>query len=269
MHAFPNRPAVSEPWGSPREGNGQDLGGPQGRRPPQEEVELPHILPIPGLCLFPQKVLQVKHEVRRAESSGRSRELAHSSWFWERMASRDPGLQQLRPHVSLPCLVQGSCLQGPTGCTWPDLAVSLRSAPARLPRDTAGSACLSICLSDHAVSLACSCPARKQSDGAPGGRQFQSQRWGSSPGGGKRGRAGWARGPAGWLTPFSEALTSFWHQAQPGPDSMQSRQVLTLYLVHSWDWTGRERQVGEPALADPPLPEMAGPPRAAMRGWGL
>lgn len=146
MHAFPNRPAVSEPWGSPREGNGQDLGGPQGRRPPQEEVELPHILPIPGLCLFPQKVLQVKHEVRRAESSGRSRELAHSSWFWERMASRDPGLQQLRPHVSLPCLVQGSCLQGPTGCTWPDLAVSLRSAPARLPRDTAGSACLSASL---------------------------------------------------------------------------------------------------------------------------
>lgn len=48
------------------------------------------------------------------------------------------------------------------------------------------------------------------------------------------------RGPArevGGLA-WKGALTSFWHQAQLGPDSMQSRQVLTLYLVHSWESTG-------------------------------
>lgn len=44
MHVFPNRPAVSEPQGSPGGGNGQNLGGPQGRGPLQEEVELPYIL---------------------------------------------------------------------------------------------------------------------------------------------------------------------------------------------------------------------------------
>lgn len=47
-------------------------------------------------------------------------------------------------------------------------------------------------------------------------------------------------GPAGEVEGLArkEALTSFWHQAQPGPDSMQSRQVLTLYLLHSWERTG-------------------------------
>lgn len=43
-----------------------------------------------------------------------------------------------------------------------------------------------------------------------------------------------------------EALTGFRHQAQPGPDSMQSRQVLTLYLLHSWERTGGEMR---PALS--------------------
>ena len=145
-HVFPNRPAVSEPQGSPGGENGQDLGSPQGRGPLKEEVELPYILAVLGLCLFPQRVLQVKHEVRRAESSGPSRELPHSSRFWERMASGEPGLQQLLPHISLPCLAQGSCLQGPTSCTWPDPEVSLRSASARLPGDTTVSACLSASL---------------------------------------------------------------------------------------------------------------------------
>lgn len=140
---FPNRPAVSEPQGSPGGGNGQYLGGPQGRGPPQEEVEFPYILAVLGLCLFPQRVLQVKHEVRTAESSGPSRELPHSSRFWEWMANRELGLQQLCPRVSLPCLAQGSCLQGPTSCTWPDPVVSLRSASARLSGDTTVSACLS------------------------------------------------------------------------------------------------------------------------------
>lgn len=185
----------------------------------------------------------MKHEVRQAESSGPSRELPHSSRFWERMASGEPGLQQLSPHVSLPCLAQGSCLQGPTSCTWPDPAASLRSASAGLPGDTTVSACLSASLT---TLLPWPAPAPLGSRvtvllgaGSVRGREGA----GSSPGGGKRGRAGWVRGPSGWLTPFSEALTSFWHQAQPGPDSMQSRQVLTLYLVHSWDRTG-ERDTG-------------------------
>lgn len=38
--------------------------------------------------------------------------------------------------------------------------------------------------------------------------------------------------------PTPAALTSFWHHEQPGPDWIQSRQLLALYLVHSWDMAG-------------------------------
>lgn len=41
------------------------------------------------------------------------------------------------------------------------------------------------------------------------------------------------------------ALTSFWHHAQPGPDWIQSRQLLTLYLVHSWDVAGETDRLDE------------------------
>lgn len=57
------------------------------------------------------------------------------------------------------------------------------------------------------------------------------------------GKGGQARDVGGWAGPARrEALTCCWHQAQPGPDWMQSRQVLTLYLVHSWGRTGGKRQ---------------------------
>lgn len=141
-------------------------------------------------------------------------------------------LPHLVPVLSLPDNLLTSC--GPRSGLLPGQGAHGRVTPGCPGVGPSLSVCLS--LSPQAARASPEtewwspwCPAPE----AEGGR-------GDRNGDGNAGRAGRARGPWGG------ALTSFWHQAQPGPDSTQSRHVLTLYLVHSWqDAGGRRRQLRE------------------------
>lgn len=81
----------------------------------------------------------------------------------------------------------------------------------------------------------CSGPTGRLSGGARNTSRCTgkgAQRWS-----GKAGRVHWQENPRE-VVPSSVALTGIWHQAQPGPDRTQSRQVLALYLLHSWERPG-------------------------------
>lgn len=96
-------------------------------------------------------------------------------------------------------------------------------------------------------------PPGNRGAGAPGASSSRGRE--RAPGGGVGRREGQARRGGPRRAQPKAALTSFWHQAQPGPDSTQSRQLLTLNLVHFWPRAGgkmrRLRERRRPALANP------------------